>query len=325
MVYPAALVYDKEGDYSFNYAKIPTMKKIIIAIIVIILVSLGIYALVKNSATAPTAINTATSTPTQQATTTPVVSNPNDGPEVVIGKSVEGRDIKAYHYGTGGTELLFIGGIHGGYEWNTSLVAYQFMDYLKKNPTSVPANVKVTVIPVLNPDGLNKVVGTTSVFTASDVSKTDAVVVSGRFNGNTVDLNRNFDCDWQANATWQNKTVSGGTEAFSEPESKAIKNYVETNKPTAVVTWYSAAGGVYASNCHNGVLSETTKLTKLYADASGYPAHAEFDFYELTGDMVNWFAKNNIPAISVLLTNHTDTEWSKNQAGITALLKYYTK
>jgi hypothetical protein len=39
--------------------------------------------------------------------------------------------------------------------------------------------------------------------------------------------------------------------------------------------------------------------------------------------MVNWLAKNNIPAISVLLTNHTDVEWDKNKKGIDAILEYY--
>ena len=51
----------------------------------------------------------------------------------------------------------------------------------------------------------------------------------------------------------------------------------------------------------------------------------DFNFYETTGDMTNWLAKKGIPAISVLLTNHKDTEWSKNKAGIDALLKYYAK
>jgi hypothetical protein len=41
--------------------------------------------------------------------------------------------------------------------------------------------------------------------------------------------------------------------------------------------------------------------------------------------MLNWLAKINIPATSVLLTNHTDTEWVKNQAGVLALLKLYSK
>ena len=246
--------------------------------------------------------------------------------ETVIGKSVESRDMIAYHFGTGSKEILFVGGVHGGYGWNTALVAYELMDYLKADPTIIPSNIKVTVIPVVNPDGLSKVVGTTTGnFSASDVSSSQTTVVSGRFNANNVDLNRNFDCDWQTTGKWQNKDVSGGGSAFSEPESLAIKNYVEANKPSAVVVWYSAAGGVYSSSCHNGVSAETDTLTETYADASGYSAYKSFDFYATTGDMVNWFAKNNIPAISVLLTNHNDTEWTKNQKGIEALLKYYSK
>jgi hypothetical protein len=119
--------------------------------------------------------------------------------------------------------------------------------------------------------------------------------------------------------------VSGGSKVFSEPESQALRDYVESHDITAAVVWYSAAGGVYASNCHNGVLPETTTLTNLFAKASGYAAYNSFDFYELTGDMVNWLAKNDIPAISVLLTNHKDVEWDKNKAGVEAILKHYAQ
>jgi hypothetical protein len=89
--------------------------------------------------------------------------------------------------------------------------------------------------------------------------------------------------------------------------------------------WYSAAGGVFSSNCHAGVSAETSSLTNIFAKASGYPAHTSFDFYATTGDMANWLAKDNIPAISVLLTNHTDVEWDKNRAGILAILKHYAQ
>lgn len=290
---------------------------------VLVLVGLGMYFLTIGSSGADTDKKTVVTT--DVVAFTPKEVAPVNKAETVVGTSVGGNAITAYHFGEGTSELLFVGGIHGGYEWNTALVAYELMDYLKTNPTVVPKNVKVTVIPVLNPDGLKKVVGTTGKFTSADVSKSDEVVVSGRFNGNTVDLNRNFDCDWQAKGVWQTKTVSGGTSAFSEPESQAIKQYVEANKPTAVIAWYSAAGGVFSSNCHNGVSAQTKTITKLFADASGYPANESFDFYETTGDMVNWLAKNNITAISVLLTNHTDTEWTKNQKGIEAVLKYYSK
>ncbi len=295
------------------------MKKVIIAVIVLVLVGLGVYFFTTNSDKPNVSENPTPNNVTPEQPVTPVV----DKTQTVLGKSVEGRDITAYHFGEGEEELLFIGGIHGGYEWNTSLVAFELMDYLKANPDKVPQNVKVTVLPVMNPDGLNKVVGTPGRFSASSVPTNQETVISGRFNANTVDLNRNFDCDWQSVGKWQSRNVSGGTAAFSEPESQAVRAYVEANDPAGVVVWYSAAGGVFASNCHNGVLAETKTLTNTFAKASGYKAYETFGFYEITGDMVNWLAKMQIPAISVLLTNHSDTEWTKNKAGVDALLNYF--
>jgi hypothetical protein len=248
-----------------------------------------------------------------------------DDSTTVIGRSVNGADITAYHYGTGDTELLFVGGIHGGYEWNTALIAFELMDYLETTPQAIPENVTVTVIPVLNPDGLKLTTGSTGRFSIADIPTTEGATVPGRFNANNVDLNRNFDCDWQPTGVWQNKQVDAGTSAFSEPESSAFKSYIENNVPTAVVVWYSSAGGVFSSNCHSGVLPETKALTTLYSDATGYKAYEEFNFYEITGDMVNWLAKINIPAISVLLTTHTDVEWSKNKPGIDAVLQRYAQ
>jgi hypothetical protein len=244
---------------------------------------------------------------------------------VAIGKSAEDKDIVAYRYGTGDTEVLFVGGTHGGYSWNTALLGYQLVEYFDANPDVVPANVTASVIPVLNPDGLEKVAGTYGKFSASDVTATDSQKVTARFNANNVDLNRNFDCDWESVGTWQSREVDGGDSAFSEPESQAIKNYIERYGIDSAIVYYSSAGGVFASSCHNGILSETRDLTNAYADASGYPAYEEFDFYEITGDMVNWMAKMQIPAISVLLTDHTNTEWSKNLKGIQAVLNYYAE
>ena len=270
------------------------------------------------AAPAPTA---ATSTPPTATTTASAAV----GGTTVLGKSVQNRNISAYHFGTGSKEILVVAGLHGSYGWNTTLVAYELIDYLTAHPEAIAASESVTVIPVVNPDGLYSGIGVEGRFKASDVTATLAATVPGRYNANKVDLNRNFDCDWQAKGVWQSKSVSGGTAAFSEPESKAVQAYVQAHTPAAVVVWYSSAGGVYSSNCHGGVLPETAKITKVFADASGYSAHASFDFYATTGDMVNWLAKMKIPAISVLLTNHTDTEWSKNQAGVLALLKHYAQ
>jgi len=307
------------------YAK--AMKTTTIAIVLFVVLAVGAGAWYVETHMPQTADVTATQQPPRNVEAAPVSTSTQPQTKIIdteveaIGKSVEGRDVTAEHFGTGEKEILFIGGIHGGYEWNTVMVANQLIDYLREHTEAIPPGLKVTVIPVVNPDGFAKVAESTR-FTASDITASTETQISARFNAHNVDLNRNFDCDWQASGTWQNKTVSGGSAAFSEPESQALRAYVEAHKITAAVVWYSSAGGVYASNCHGGVLPETKTILSLYSQASGYPAHENFDYYTVTGDAVNWLAKQNIPAISVLLTNHTDAEWDKNLAGIQALLSH---
>lgn len=306
------------------------MKNAIIVFIVFALVGFGAYFLFMGQGDKPEEkadLTTGAIQQPQESEQTGKTQDEEQGKEgkSVIGKSAQGREITAYHYGDGDAEIIFVGGIHGGYSWNTALVAYETMDYLEANPDAIPGNVMVTVVPALNPDGLNKVVGTVGRFAKADVPSSQELKTSGRFNANNVDLNRNFDCDWQSTGKWQNASVSGGSKAFSELESSAIRDYVEARKPAAVVVWYSAAGGVFASSCHNGILPETSAITKIYSKASGYPAYESFDFYKITGDMVNWLAKKKIPAISVLLSTHEDTDWNKNRAGIEELLKHYAQ
>ncbi len=241
----------------------------------------------------------------------------------VIGTSVEGRAITAYTYGSGPTHLLLVGGMHGGYEWNAVLLAYQVMDYLKANPDAIPSNLSVTVIPALNADGVYKVTGKEGVFTPADVSSDAAVDASGRFNAHTVDLNRNFDCNWQATSTWQNRTESAGTAPFSEPESAALRSFVLADTPVAVVFWHSASGSVYASECNNGILPGTLTLMNAYAKASGYSAVPSFDAYPITGDSEGWLASLNIPAVTIELKTHGSVDWDQNLAGVKALLALY--
>jgi len=298
------------------------MKNLLIALVVLVVLgALGWFFFLKGPAEPAAVI------PGDQvggpATTTPTATT--DDTKTTIGTSAGGRAIVAYHFGPKDAlkEVVFVGGIHGGYSPNTSMVSYDLMAYLEQSGGVIPDNVKVTVIPVLNPDGLQEIVGTTERFASSDIPSGDRT--EGRFNANGVDLNRNFACDWQANAIWQTKAVSGGSAAFSEPEAKAIQSYVAAHTPAAVVVYYSAAGGVFSSNCHDGVLAATKGLTSAYAKASGYAAHEVFDYYETTGDMTNWLAKEGIPAISVLLASHTDAEWTKNKTGVEAVLDYVGK
>lgn len=242
-----------------------------------------------------------------------------------IGISVEGRPIEAYSFGSGSTSLLFVGGIHGGYEWNSTLLAYEFIDHLTENPATVPDALTITIIPSANPDGTFAVIKKEGRFSLSHVPANEGPTGTGRFNAHNVDLNRNFGCKWQPQSTWRGNTVSAGTAAFSEPEAQALRDFVLAHSPAAVVFWHSQSNAVYASECENGILPGTRTLMNSYATAAGYPAVDVFDAYEITGDAEGWLASINIPAITVELSTHETIEWERNLKGFEAVLKEYSK
>ena len=240
-----------------------------------------------------------------------------------IGSSVEGRAIEAYTFGTGTTRLLFVGGMHGGYEWNSVVLAYRLIASLKDHPEIIPANLTVTIIPSANPDGVYEIIGREGDFLPSDVPHTTKPEGYGRLNAHGVDLNRNFDCNWESKSMWRGETVGAGTKAFSEPETTSLRDYVLANKPTAVIFWHSQANAVYASQCNSGILPETLSLMNTYAKASGYTPIKSFDAYKVTGDAEGWLASIKIPAITVELETHQTIEWERNLAGVIALFDFY--
>lgn len=245
----------------------------------------------------------------------------------VIGYSVQGREIEAYTYGSGTTTLLFVGGIHGGYEWNSAALAYSVTDYLKARPEAIPANVSVVVVPNANPDAVAPLGfrrdydpdGFLGSWEKVDATRSAEL----RFNANGVDLNRNFGCKWQPEASWRGSKVSAGTAAFSEPEARAIRDLALELRPAVAVFWHSQASAVYASECEAGILPETLAAMSAYAAASGYAPVESFDAYPVTGDAEGWLASVGIPAITVELSTHEKLEWERNLAGVEALLARY--
>jgi hypothetical protein len=296
-------------------------KNIIIAVLAIALIgAVAFLLLTSGKDTVVIVEDSATNTPVEVLPTEPgggigdgeetveeAAPNQELSRESILGASVEGREIVAQHFGTGEKEILLVTGVHGGYSPNTSALGQELVQFFTENEAVIPDNLRVTVIPLLNPDGATKEGS------------------AGRFNAHKVDLNRNFDCDWSAKAIWRNEEVSGGTAAFSEPEAAALRDYVETHDPIAAVVWFSAEGKVYPSACGATPSNASVELAATFATAAGYPTEATFSAYDITGDMVNWFAKQGIPAISVLLSDHQNTEWSKNEAGIKAVLAKYAQ
>lgn len=293
-----------------------SLKHIAIGVLFVAIAGFGFFSLAPKKQTIS---EVATSTPEKIEVVAPKSAYK------IIGKSVEGRNIESYSFGGGATHLLFVGGIHGGYEWNSVLVAYNLIDYLKANPNLVPGNLTIDIIPSLNPDGVYKATKKEGRFQVSDVSKDKVWLASARFNAHAVDLNRNFNCKWQPKSTWQSKEVSAGASPLSEPEALAFKNYVVAKYPSAVVFWHSQANGVYASQCEAGIPSQTLALMNTYAKASGYPAIKTFDAYVTTGAAEDWLASIHVPAVTVELKTHESVEWEQNLLGIKAVIQSYAK
>lgn len=259
----------------------------------------------------------------------PIVEEPIVEPELsitskVIGTSVEEREITVHSLGNGDTHLLFVGGMHGGYEWNSVLLAYEMIDHLTNNPELIPDTLTIDIIPAINPDGLYEVLGIEGKFSLSDVPNPEERIASGRFNARNVDLNRNFDCKWAPQSTWRGEVVSAGTAAFSEPEAAALRDFVAQTDPEAVIFWHSKANNVYASECENGVLPETLTLMSTYARAALYGEVPVFDAYPITGDAEGWLASLGIPAVTVEFESHDSIEWERNLAGTMATIQLYS-
>jgi predicted deacylase len=241
-----------------------------------------------------------------QAELTPVIATTT---QTTIGQSVQGRNIEAYTFGTGDTDLLFVGGIHGGYEANTVRLANAMISEFQTNESLIPNNITVHIIPELNPDGY--------------ALPTTASAQERRFNANNIDLNRNFDCRWAPESTWRSKTVSAGTEPFSEPEAAALRDYVATTNPVAAVFWHSIGNAVFTSECGAGVLPATETLMTTYATAANYEAAGLWTAYQVTGDAEGWLASINIPAVTVEFETRDSIEWERNLAGTLATLELY--
>jgi hypothetical protein len=247
---------------------------------------------------------TATPSPTATTSGTPISTSPPTlapaGDTFVIGRSVEGREIIGWRFGAGEQVLMLVGGIHAGFEGNTVLLLNEIILYLQATPAAVLPGITLLIVPVANPDGL--MLGRR---------------IEGRFNANGVDLNRNWGCEWSAEAYFQNQRVDAGSGPFSEPETAALATLIQTMRPRAVIFYHSAADGIFAGNCAQDHGSAT--LAALLGEATGYSYGQPFTAYRVTGTAATWVDGLGIPAVDLELQTTRETEFDRNLRGLQAV------
>jgi len=165
----------------------------------------------------------------------------------VIGKTWEERDIVLVSISDdvknsdSKPALLYTGTIHArewiGIELGVAFVKY-LLEYKEYEPRilDIFSNTVMYLVPCLNPDGFE--------FSRKHYSfwrKNRRVNIDGSFG---VDLNRNFSIGFKANNN-PSSNVYPGPFPFSEPETKAIKDFVDAHENITIALDYHSQGNVF--------------------------------------------------------------------------------
>jgi protein MpaA len=130
-----------------------------------------------------------------------------------IGTSIQGRPVECIQFGRTGPTSLVIAAIHGN-EPASRVLADALKEYLIRN-RYLYSRQRILLIPTANPDGL---------------------AAGTRENARQIDLNRNFPSDNRLN------NDQFGQEPLSEPESRALYQLIETEKPVRILSIHQPYG-----------------------------------------------------------------------------------
>ncbi|MTI96261.1 MAG: hypothetical protein FH749_12420 [Firmicutes bacterium] len=178
----------------------------------------------------------------------------------VVGQSVEGRNIWSITVGKGSRDVLVLGSLHAS-EWMTTPVVMRTVETLlweyDQNITVSGESVKdildkysITFIPMVNPDGVTLVQQGVSAF--PDRAE-ELLALNGNWgedfsrwkaNIRGVDINRNFDVRWSTQPGQSENpdpyyAWHPGPSAESEPETRAVANWVRSNNPELLLDYHS--------------------------------------------------------------------------------------
>lgn len=221
-----------------------------------------------------------------------------------IGSSVKGRSILAYKFGSGPSKVVFVGGTHGD-EPSSKYTLDSFINSLEANFNNIPKNRTVIVVPSINPDG---------------------IASGSRTNANNVDLNRNFPANnWKSDVVMPNGKLNkrgGGDEPLSEPESKALANYVLAQNPDLVLTYHAIGSLAIANESGNSL-----NLARKYGSLTGFTSLGNSQIgntfsHDTNGAFEDWLHdKHGIPAILIELSFYGANEFYYHNPAMWAMVK----
>ena len=239
---------------------------------------------------------------------TPTTFVLQNGPRpTFIGYSVSGRPLEVYSFGQGEKQVMIAAGIHGGYEWNTIALADELIRYVNEHPEVLPTDVTLYILRNINPDGDAR-----------------AHTIEGRVNDHGVDLNRNFPVNWQAewdrDGCWDYLPTTAGPSPGSEPETRAVMNFLSSHRIWVMISYHSAALGIFPGG--EPWDPESIELAKALHKVTNYPYPPIDTGCYYTGTLADYAVSLGIAAVDMELRNHRDTDFAPNLKALKVLVDW---
>jgi predicted deacylase len=226
---------------------------------------------------------------------------------IIIGYSVSGRPLEVYRFGQGERQVMIAAGIHGGYEWNTIALADELILYVNEHPDIIPSDVSLFIMRNINPDGDAR-----------------AHSIDGRVNDHGVDLNRNFPENWQAewdrDGCWDYAPTTAGSGPGSEPETRAVMNFLSSRRVRALISYHSAALGVFPGG--EPWEKDSIEFAKALSKVTRYPYPPIDTGCYYTGTLADYAVSLGAVAVDMEQRNHNDTDFSQNLKALKILLNW---
>lgn len=264
----------------------------------------------------------------------PLIIPPSGIERSSLGESVEKRPIDCFRVGRGARKVLFVSAIHGN-EIGTIKLAHFLLGHLARNEIKFEKTI-FFVVPCLNVDGFEKAKGIREYPRA----------IRGRLNARKVDLNRNFpasnfrsrclvlpkeespviykyrkevsvDSEKASNLDLAQKNC--GDFGGSEPETKALVDFVEKEKISVIFSFHNSGRDVMG-----GKDELSRELVKIYAEKSGYEILEDEDWRKLgqAGTMKDWCDENGFSFVEVEGSSRYSSDWKEQKPALEAALKY---
>lgn len=233
-----------------------------------------------------------------------------------IGKSVEGTPLYAMKIGNGKKEVLLDGSLHAREHMTTNVVAEMIdtysIHYENKsvyggyNVRQALDQTAIWFIPMMNPDGVKLVQsGPTSMKNGALATKINGNSNFNRWKSNIrgVDLNDNFASGWDKIKGGHKQPAYmayKGPSAFSEPESKAFRDFVKKHKFKTYISYHSSGQIMYWFNYQKTAESKRDQaLAKTLSKLTGYKVMPP-QYLPGSGASADWFIQETkMPGITL--------------------------